>query len=103
MILKPYTIEEHRAFLAALAEVDMDLPVAQNPNELYSKDEIRQILKCLNDRMDNDPSVKDDGSWMRMWEQIVAIADYKGIVADSDESKNNNEAKAPERNEEVSE
>lgn len=33
MIEKQYTIEEHRAFLAALAEVDMDLPVAQNPNE----------------------------------------------------------------------
>ena len=101
MIEKPYTIEEHRAFLAALSEVDMDLPVAQNPNELYSDAEIRQILKCLNDRMDNDPSVKGDGAWMRMWEQIVAIADYKGIVADSE--KNDNEENASERNEEVAE
>lgn len=80
MALEQYTFKEHKEFLEALAKVDEELPVAQNPTELYSDDELKQMLKCLSDRMEQDPSLKADADWMNMWGMIVAITDFKGIA-----------------------
>lgn len=82
MIGKRYTVEEHHELLIAFEKVGETLPVAINPAQLFSKEEIREIYQYLSRRMDVDSSLKDDDGWKEMWGRLAAIADYYGIVGE---------------------